>query len=500
MRSEYRLYFLVLFFSIFAMQLLASNSRLIILADMGNEPDEEQQMVHLMMYANEFDIEALIAVTGKYLNPQSKDPYKQVLHPELLHTIIDGYGKVVDNLKLHSDGWPEAEYLHSIVTSGQPDYGIEGTGTGKSSAGSEKIIEVVSKEDPRPVYIVINAGSNTLAQAILDYSSNHSESELNQFIAKIRVFENGAQDNAGAWICSKYPDIHWMRSNYQTYCYGGPKWNRHGGGKADPSINMGPYTWEPYEYSGLGQHLWMLEHVIGNHGYLGYLYPLRQKADGRVMYVEGGGTAPWLGLIHNGLYSVDHPHWGGWSGRFTKEKVKNIWSRHKSVNRDEKKYDDFALFVEASDKWVDPETNKIYEDTYTPVWRWRRAFFNDFKCRMDWCIEKYGEANHNPVAAINGDRDEKIHFMNVKRGDTITLDGSDSTDPDGDRIIYKWWVYEEPGTYEGKIHLSAPTSAVTEISFPIDASGKEIHLILEIKDDNKIAAMYDYRRIVFTVN
>ena len=41
--------------------------RLIILADMGNEPDEEQQMVHMLMYSNEFDIEGLIAVTGKYL-------------------------------------------------------------------------------------------------------------------------------------------------------------------------------------------------------------------------------------------------------------------------------------------------------------------------------------------------------------------------------------------------------------------------------------------------
>jgi hypothetical protein len=29
--------------------------RVVILADMGNEPDEEQQMVHMLMYSSEFE-------------------------------------------------------------------------------------------------------------------------------------------------------------------------------------------------------------------------------------------------------------------------------------------------------------------------------------------------------------------------------------------------------------------------------------------------------------
>lgn len=33
------------------------NTRLIMLADMGNENDELQQNVHLLMYSNEIDIE-----------------------------------------------------------------------------------------------------------------------------------------------------------------------------------------------------------------------------------------------------------------------------------------------------------------------------------------------------------------------------------------------------------------------------------------------------------
>ena len=78
--------------------------RLIVLADMGNEPDEEQQMIHMIVCSNEFDIDGLIAVTGKYIRPELKNPYKQVTHPELFLKIIDAYEKVLPNLKKHSDG------------------------------------------------------------------------------------------------------------------------------------------------------------------------------------------------------------------------------------------------------------------------------------------------------------------------------------------------------------------------------------------------------------
>ncbi len=93
--------------------------RLIVLADMGNEPDEEQQMTHMMVCSNEFDIEALIAVTGKYIRPEISDPYRQITHPELFHKIIDAYEKVLPNLKKHADGWQNPDDLRKIVAAGQ---------------------------------------------------------------------------------------------------------------------------------------------------------------------------------------------------------------------------------------------------------------------------------------------------------------------------------------------------------------------------------------------
>ncbi|MEM1359097.1 MAG: DUF1593 domain-containing protein, partial [Bacteroidota bacterium] len=344
--------------------------RLVILADMGNEPDEEQQMMHLLMYANTVDLEALIAVTGKFLRPESNIPYRRKLHPELFHRLIDGYAAVLPSLKRHAMNWPTVEYLHSIVCNGQAGYGIAATGPDQASPGSERLIEILTRPDPRPVYVVVNAGSNTLAQALTDYRRAHGAAATDTLISKLRIYENGAQDDAGAWLCHEFPDLHWVRSNYQTYCYGGPSFD---GAFANQGklTNLGPHTWQPYAYSALGQHQWSLEHVMGGHGKLGMLYPLRRNRGGRLLFLEGGGTIPWLQLVYPGLADINHPHWGGWSGRYTKSKQLNVWSKHESVKAGEQTSAPFWLYTEAEDRWIDPTTEQMYQSNFSPVWRWR---------------------------------------------------------------------------------------------------------------------------------
>lgn len=468
--------------------------RLVILADMGNEPDEMQQMVHMMMYANEFDLEGLIAVTGKYLNPQSKNPYKTIVHPELFHEIIDGYEETIENLQKHATGWPSPDYLRTLVASGQKGYGVGDIGLGKHTEGSQLIEKCLEKDDDRPLYVVVNAGSNTLAQALIDYEAKHSKLDFDKAIAKLRVFENGAQDDAGAWINKKYPNILWVRSNYQTYSYGGPiKYD----GKRQK--HFGPHTWKPYDYSFVGQHQWLLEHIKANNGIMGKIYPNRQMEKGYIFFLEGGGTIPWMGLIHQGLSNPDYPNWGGWSGRFSDHKIKNVWSRHKDIVKEEQVSKGFSVYTEAVDKWYDKANDTLYHNAMTPVWRWRQDYFNDFKCRMDWCLADYKNANHNPIAAINNDNSEKIYFIKAKAGKRLPLNAKGSSDPDGDTLTYEWWIYSEAGTYKEKIQINSADTEQTFISIPKEAKGKTIHVILTVRDTNSIASLCDYRRVVVEV-
>lgn len=469
--------------------------RLIILADMGNEPDEMQQMIHMITCSNEFDIEGLIPVTGKYLRPESRIEYRRTLHPELFHQIIDAYEKDLPNLKKHSDDWPDPDDLRKKVAEGQKGYGIADVGEGNSSPGSKLIEAVASNDDPRPLWIVVNAGSNTLAQAISDYQRSHSEKELEQFLSKMRVFENGAQDNAGAWICHHFPQIHWVRSNYQTYCYGGP-----GGKDGDTSVNLGPNYWGGHAYSVEGQLAWQEEHIMNGHGSLGELYPERRFGGGNLGFIEGGGTIPWLGLVNKGLFEINQPSWGGWSGRFSKKRVADFWSRHLDIQVDEAQNAPFYTYREVSDYWVDPQDGKVYSGNYVPVWRWREAMYNNQICRMDWCVKSYAEANHHPVAAVDGDKANSILRVKASAGQKLEFDASASTDPDNDKLSFNWWIYKEAGTYAGEIELKSTDTPKVEFSVPTGAAESQIHLILEIKDDGEGAALFDYRRIVIDVD
>jgi hypothetical protein len=469
----------------------AARHRLIVLADMGNERDEEQQMIHLLMYCNEIDIEGLIAVSGIFLNSgyRNTNPYKSILHPGLFDTLITGYSNVYENLKKHATGWPSADYLRSVISSGQKDYGMDDTGPGKSTPGSQLIINAITRKDKRPVYVVVNAGSNTLAQAIIDYRQTHSDAEVDTFIGKLIVFENGSQDDAGAWIVSNFPQIKWIRSNYQTYAYAGP------GSKND----NGPYVWQPYPENFEGQHQWAKENIQTGHRALGELYPNRILRN-QFSFLEGGGTTPWLSLVTMGLSHPLHPGWGGWSGRFTSLKKDTVWSRHQKIAAKERSYKTFSVFTDTSDYWTDPFTGKIYNDNFTPLYRWRHDQFNDLKARMDWCVMPFESANHNPVAVVGKSTEKKIYYYDVKPGQKISIDASESYDPDkGQHPAFSWWIYPEAGNYRGSVVLKNNNTSVAGLEIPPDAKGKQIHLILDVSDDSPIAVMHDYRRFVLNV-
>ncbi|MEM6690340.1 MAG: nucleoside hydrolase-like domain-containing protein [Planctomycetota bacterium] len=473
-----------------ASNLTAESPRLIIMADMGNEPDEEQQMAHLLMYANMVDLEGLIACSGKYLHADRDDGRTKV-RPDLLHNLVNAYEEVVENLRLHSTGWPDPDDLRSIIKPGTSGYGIEAVKPGRSNDASKLIESSILKKDPRKLYIVGNAGTNTLAQALVDLDETRSEEQMAQLCRKIIVFENGAQDNSGAWIAKNYPEIAWHRSNHQTYGYGGP-----GREKIE-----GPYTWEPFDRSADGQNEWAVKHIMTEHGSLGAAFPRREMGR-RLHFIEGGGTIPWMALVNRGLADPEHLDWGGWSGRFSSSRHKNIFSRHQDVRRDERNYGDFEMFEADSEveTWIEPVHDEEFTSKYVPVWRFRRAMFNDFQARMDWCVKAFKEANHNPVAAINkNDSDEILRFQ-ASPGQTVEFDASESWDPDEDRLEFEWWIYPEAGTHEGTILLPERTASTISFAVPNDSTGSTIHLILTVKDNNPIVPLYDYRRVIIEVH
>ena len=48
------------------------------------------------------------------------------------------------------------------------------TGEGKDSAGAQALLQAMERDDPRPLWICVWGGANTLAQALMDLRATHT--------------------------------------------------------------------------------------------------------------------------------------------------------------------------------------------------------------------------------------------------------------------------------------------------------------------------------------
>lgn len=413
--------------------------RIITTTDLGADPDDEQSMVRLLVCANEFDIEGLIVSTGCWKKNQTDTG--------MLDKLVDAYGECVENLRVHAKGFPSVEYLRSISLMGQTGYGMSDVGDGKDSPGSELIIASVDKDDPRPVWVGGWGGTNNVAQAIWKVRATRSKEELSRFLSKLRVFDILGQDDAGAWIAKNFPEVLYIRAT-------------------------GVYGWQPpkngdYQRSD-----------IQSHGPLGAVYPDTEWA-------TEGDTPAFMHVYPNGLNDPDKIDQGGWGGRFDLKKKTSIKSM-RAVKEEERRYDPYDMYGNTD------EGSKAIK-------RWSTAYDNDFAARMDWSITgKYSDANHHPVAVVNGDTSRRVLQVTAAPGSTLDLNAAGSSDPDEDELISAWSFYQDPSSYNGEVKIKDPSAAAAKLMIPANAGGKNLHIILELHDDGK-PNLYAYRRVIITV-
>lgn len=136
----------------------APRPRLFVLTDLANEPDDEESLVRLLVYANEFDIEGLVATTSIHMKNGPRE--------DILRATIGAYGEVRGNLAVHAAGYPTSEALLAVSASGQPGYGL--SSVDKPTPGSKLLAERILVKDARPLWITVWGGANTLLRALRD--------------------------------------------------------------------------------------------------------------------------------------------------------------------------------------------------------------------------------------------------------------------------------------------------------------------------------------------
>lgn len=176
--------------------------RILVSTDIGGtDPDDNQSMIHLLMYSDKVIVEGLVS------SPSYGDGNKE----EILR-MIDIYEKDYSKLQLNIKDLATPQYLRSIIKQGQKG-SAPFKGYGASTEGSDWIVRCAKKENSHPLWILVWGGLEDVAQAL------HDAPEIQN---KIKVYWIGGPNkkwsaNSYAYIVSNFPDLWFIEVNSSYY-------------------------------------------------------------------------------------------------------------------------------------------------------------------------------------------------------------------------------------------------------------------------------------------
>ena len=466
------LFLFILVYPTFAQQ-HAAKTRVLVTSD--GEIDDECSMVRFLLYANEFDIEGIVTSSSQYHWQGHKWAGDDWLNPYL-----DAYEKVYPNLLKHDKNYPTPQHIRSVNFLGNVE--LEGE-MDKITPGSEHIAKVLLDEtDNRPIWLQAWGGTNTIARALKTIEEKHPD-KMEYVASKMRLYLIWEQDST----YQSYIKPHWGKYNILTII-------------SDQFIAYF-YNWKQFLPKEQQHYLvgsWMKQNVLENHGPLCALYKAHTKDDKGFDlgdFRSEGDSPAFLHTISTGLRSLESPDYGGWGGRYVKVR-NNTWMD--KVDEPGYTYPEGRWWTQNA--WgrnrmkLEIPNDTLLTNYMKPMFQWIGPIQNDFAARADWCVKSFKEANHPPVVQL-----KNALNITAKPGSKIKLSAKGTTDPDGDKLSYKWWQYPEADTYTGDIQIARFNKKNASLQMPQNVnSGETIHVICEVTD-NGSPKLTRYQRVIITI-
>lgn len=416
--------------------------RVLIETDAGGDPDDEQSLVRFLLYTNEWDVEGIIAN-----RPVARDG--ENLNPErtghgVVTRLVKAYGECFPKLKQHDPRYPEPDELLKRTVAGYGD----------REDGVELILKVVDREDPRPVWYAdwgSDRGSDVNMKRALDRVLKERGPEgYAKFKSRLRIV---GYDQFGDHTTKIEPPFPFWVNTFQPPVDGKRWYHRFSG------------------ITGTAGGFDIGRDLLSDHGPLAEKYPTNTTHP-----QKEGDTMTFLYLVPTGMNDPDQPMWGSWAGRY---------GRHEDFPALQ------AYWANQPDQW----NGSRHRDN--SLIRWAAHLQNDFKARLDWCVQDRSGANHPPVARLEvkslqqnasalGSVEQGIIRIDGKSGEKLSVDAGRSSDPDRDDLKYEWIYYPEAGGYRGPpAKVEEPGQAMTQITLPTVESASELHFVLAATDSGE---------------
>ncbi|MHB9006586.1 MAG: nucleoside hydrolase-like domain-containing protein [Limisphaerales bacterium] len=412
--------------------------RVIVETDAGGDPDDEQSLVRFLLYANEWDLEGIIANRPVAREGENRNPERTGLG--VVRRLLTAYGQSHSNLARHDPRFPSLDTLWQRTVAGYND----------TEEAVNLIVAAVDRPDPRPVWYA-------------DWGTDHGGSTNNLRRALDRVWRERGSDGYAAFKA---------RLRLASADAFGPHTF-----ELEPAFPLWVDTFRPelerqrwyHRFSALTARAGgfdLRRDALQNHGPLGALYPTN-TTHGQ----KEGDTMTFLYLVPTGMNDPERPEWGSWAGRYGPQ-----------TNVGQRAY----FWANPVDAWHG-STNR--DNTLR---RWAADLQNDFKARLDWCAQPPDRANHPPQAKV--DRASRLTMLAGEEGLWVA---AGSSDPDGDRLTFEWIVYPEAGTFRGAIDFVAE-GPVLRLRAPPVSAPETVHVVLRVTDDGD-PPLSRYERVICTV-
>ena len=284
-------------------------ARVIVTTD--GEQDDLASMHRFIMYTDEFDVAGIVESSSRFHHAgdaSAVPPISQVtwLGSDWIHAIIRNYATAYPTLKENDPNYPAPDYLHGVVKVGN----ISDVGEyAQNTEGSDWIKRILLDNDPRPVYVSVWGGTNTVAAALRSIRDEYyGKPQWLQIYKKVSkktwVLIDLDQDATyKEYLAKAWPDVNVVMNNRQFSAF------------AYPWATNVPTPLKSYYEAAFQERMIRKGPIQADYSLAG-----RRGINPRDWFSEGD-SPQFIQQFPIGLSDLENyqPSFGNWGGRYTQE-------------------------------------------------------------------------------------------------------------------------------------------------------------------------------------